>query len=211
VDNPVLRYSSGVLAAVLATLIAAAILQLLGTNDYRWVVFACMAIFFAALLIYGTFQGFGRPPFKRWRVTNLRDNNGLLVAHIDGHSVGSAFQFKTDYQGIVIFGPYLKKRLKRGKYTARYRVKIDGKSGDQYAHVIRLNVASKGPSDGEKTLAERTLANVDFAEVGTYDVFPVEFAVFAEDGEVHVEFRIVSCGNGALITFDYVGLSRQLL
>ncbi|HUY75927.1 MAG TPA: hypothetical protein VMV29_04110, partial [Ktedonobacterales bacterium] len=129
-DNPVLRYSSGVLAAVVAALIAAAILQSLGTIDYRWVISTCLAIFIVALLIYGVFQGFGRPPFKRWRVTNLHDNNGLLVAHLDGRSVGSAFQFRSDYLGIAIFGPHLQKRLKKGKYTARYRVKLDGKSGD---------------------------------------------------------------------------------
>ncbi|MDP3041416.1 MAG: hypothetical protein Q8N62_01585 [Candidatus Omnitrophota bacterium] len=110
-----------------------------------------------------------------------------------GASNGKAWEHTTDQidgGATTCYGPYTKEIPFRGKYKARFRIKLCGIK-DNNSHIITLDVAYGKLSADETKMqlgllkTERHLRTADFID-GKYKDFDVEFEY---DGESLVEFR----------------------
>lgn len=104
-------------------------------------------------------------------------------------------------------GPYLRKPLRKGKYHALFRIKIDNIDGTNQP-VCDIDVASQTRRPGDKRLATRTLSTADFTVADEYHEFSLDFATFADERDL--ELRVDSSGNGHTMTLDSITLSRRL-
>lgn len=120
-----------------------------------------------------------------------------------------------------IYGPYLKKKkakkseekeekpLRKGKYRAEFKMKVD-RLGGENRPIVDLDIASSTRALGDKRLAGRTLTSDDFRAADEYDIFSLEFEVISDKGESDLEFRVFSRGSGQRVYVDYVQFSRRL-
>ncbi len=161
-------------------------------------------------MLYEIYQA-NRFPFKKWRITNIRDGKGLLfredLTALDGRRNGKAWQFKTSINDWAFSGPYLRQPLRKRKYRATFRVKVNSVSGEDRP-IIDLDVSSNCKTIGDKHLARRTLTTCEFKTGGVYHVFPLDFDVFIDERDL--ELRIYSRGSEYIVTLDYVKLSPKL-
>ena len=149
----------------------------------------------------------------KYRVTNRRDNKGLLFSDFKpdlatGKPVGEAWQFRASGTGYhAIHGPYIREPLRTGKYRATFKLKVDDIGTDDvyitYIDVVSIYKEQKGA----KVLAARTLTSNDFGKSDEYREFNLDFDIFTDEREV--EFRVAPT-NGFLTTLDFVQLSRRL-
>jgi len=189
----------GAIATAVVNLLFAGKISL--NNWWIWGIGAILgAVFF--YIIYAT----NKFPFKKFRVTtNRRDGKSLLANTSKGRPVEDNAWLFADCS---IYGPYLPIPLKKGKYKAIFKLKVDNISGENQ-HIITLDIVSNSNFDGDKTLARRTLTNGDFKQAGRYSEFPLEFSTFTY--ERSVELRIHSSGNHHSATLAYVRLSRRII
>jgi hypothetical protein len=200
------------LVGAIAGTVATAIINLLLAGKISvnyWWVWGIGAVL-GALLLYGIYPA-NRFPFKKWRVTNIRDGKGLLFREdlpvLEGKPDGEAWQFVAHDNNWAIYGPYLRQSLRKGKYRAAFRVKVNNVSGED-RHVIELSVASNCKAVGDKQLAARTLTTRDFKSGGVYHIFFLYFDALVDERDL--ELRIYAKGSGHTVTLDYVRLSRRL-
>lgn len=157
-------------------------------------------------------RGFGEFPVKEWRVTNANDGTGLgSGGRLVSRAGKTVCQFETNYDGWVVWGPgnYCKEILKKGKYKAVFRIKVDHKPERNFP-IIEISVsANTDGGTGTKTLAARILSSIDFRENDEYQNFSLCFDIFAEEHEF--ELRVYSKNNLCLVTLDYVQVSRRIL
>ena len=92
-------------------------------------------------------------------------------------------------RGTLLFGPYT--TLKKGEYTAIFRMKIDG---DCRLPVVKIDVSAEG---GKKILAQRTLSCSDFEGWGKWNEFRLAFAVSSE-ALTEMEYRAEYLGGAGL-------------
>ena len=190
-------------------LVAAIINQLFAGNiNYWWV----LIVFIGAIIFIWAYQRYGGSLFTKYRVDKVNEENGkrLLARRdiLDGEMVGEAWQFKAQKDDWAIYGPYLREPLRKGKYRATFRVKINDTS-TQDIPVIELSVASNCGWRGGKQLASRTFSTRDFKKTDEYHDFSLDFYTFADEREL--EFRVWSKGTQHTVTLDYVELSRRLV
>lgn len=195
-----------ILVGALTALITAIINQVFsGQVDYLWVIGG----FFFSLLLYWAYQGIGYP-FIKFRVTNIRNGQGLLFRsdNFIGKNVGEAWQFTVDKDEWAIYGPYLLQPLHKGKYRAAFRIKVDDITGDNRP-AIEIDVASRCRAVGDKRLTGRAISTRDFKSADKYQVFLLDFFVISDENDI--ELRIFSRGSGHTVTLDYIQLSRRLV
>lgn len=92
-------------------------------------------------------------------------------------------------RGTLLFGPYT--TLKKGEYTAIFRMKIDG---DCRLPVVKIDVSAEG---GKKILTQRTLSCSDFEGWGKWNEFRLAFAVSSE-ALTEMEYRAEYLGGAGL-------------
>lgn len=177
-----------------------------GRVNYLWVIGG----FLGAVILFGIYQRSAGFPFVRFKVkNNPRDADGLLSnGSVQGKPVGQSWQFNSTSEDWAITGPYLRKPLRKGKYRATFRIKVDDVSGINQP-IVDIDVASRSVRLGDKRLAMRTLSTSDFGEPDTYCEFPLDFFVVADEQEL--ELRVYSKGSGLTLTLDYIELSRRFL
>lgn len=166
-----------------------------------WVIGAILG----GLLLYEIYES-NRFPFKKFRVTTNRDDGkSLLENSSKGRSVeDGAWLFSNS----TVFGPWIRIPLRKGKYRAIFRIKVDNIHGENQ-HIVKLDVVSNSNFRGDKTLAARVFTNADFSKAGQYHFFPLDFYVLEHERDV--ELRVHSEGdNHHNTTLDYVKLSRRL-
>lgn len=101
----------------------------------------------------------------------------------------------------AICGPYTP--LGRGRYQARFRLKINNLAGD--AAVVDIDVATR---HGKKLLALRTLTARDFERADHYQEFPLDFFLWQDDNEM--ELRVSPRGARCRVVLERVTLARRL-
>jgi len=197
------QISIGAIVALVAAIINQAVA---GKVDYWWLVGG----FFGAIIIYGGYQGFGGYPFTKYRVTNVRDNKALLFRSdiLEGKRIEGAWQFRASKNDWAIYGPYLRNPLRKGKYCATFRIKVDDIAGEN-CPIVDIDVASRTRELGDKRLTARTLTPLDFRRGDEYHEFSLDFNTFGDERDL--ELRVYSRGNGHLVTLDYIQLSRRLI
>ncbi len=168
-------------------------LALTGQVNWLWVLVA-FGVPFVVLRIY---QQAGLSLARVWRV---RDNELLSRA---GQPLGSgAWELNTSERtDWAIYGP--RQPLGRGRYRARFRLKINNRAGDE--PVVEIDVASR---HGKKILALRTLTVHDFEWADAYQDFPLDFYLLHDDNEI--EFRVSTRGTPRRVVLNRVTLSRCL-
>ncbi len=181
-----------------------------GKISYLWI----LGGFLVAVVIYNLYLPSGYP-FITYRVTNRNDGRGLLFHSMEpqlatGKAVGNAWQFKAERDANFhpIFGPYIQEPLRKGKYRATFRLRVDDDISGDDVHITKIDVVSNFREHrGMKELAARSLMARDFKTSGEYQSFHLDFEVFADEREV--ELRVYPTA-GYLVTFDAVKLSRRL-
>lgn len=168
-------------------------LALTGHVNWLWVLVA-FGVPFVALRVY---QQAGVSFSRIWRV---RDNE--LLSRIGQPLGNGAWELNTSERtDWAIYGPH--KPLGRGRYQARFRLKINNNAGDD--PVVELDVAAR---HGKKIVALRTVTVQDFNRSDTYQDFPLDFYLLHDDNEI--EFRVSTRGAPRRVGLDRVTLSRHL-
>ena len=165
-------------------------------------------------MLYTGFQNYSGFPFKKFRVTNKQDGKSLLFRKdkpdvLEGKNVGEAWQFRASGDNYhAIYGPYLQRPLRNGKYRAIFRIKADNVEGDN-VYITYIDIASSYKAKrGGKILAARTLTANDFKKSDEYQGFYLDFDVLSDESEL--EFRIAPT-SGYVLTLDYIQLTRSLV
>jgi len=204
------RFIEGVGIGSSVALVTALINQVFeGKLNYWWVIGG----FVGAIVVYTLYQNSGYP-FITYRVTNKNDGKGLLIHDkadiVTGKPVGDAWQFRANNDAGFhpIYGPYIRKALRRGKYRAIFRIKVDDDISGPDTHITKIDVVSNfREHKGLKELASRFLMSQDFKDSGEYQDFHLDFEVFTDEREI--ELRVYPTA-GYLVTLDSVRLSRRL-
>lgn len=207
-------FISSVVAIVgaIAGAVATAIINLLLAGkinvNYWWIWLIGGGL--GAALLYEIYQA-NRFPFKKWRVTNIWDGKGLIfredIAALDGRPDGEAWQFRASTNDWAIFGPYLRQPLRKGKYRATFRIRVNEITSEDRP-IIELSVAANCKVKGDKQLAARTLSTRDFRRGGVYQNFPLDFYALIDERDL--ELRVCSRDSRHIVTMDYIYLSRCL-
>jgi hypothetical protein len=167
-------------------------------------------VFLSGVIGYGLYRRYGAFPLGKYKVTRVNDGKGLLtgddsatVKLIDGK-----LQFTANFEDYAVYGPYLRKPLRAGKYRIIYRLKVN-QLPTENRPILDIDVGARTKGWGDKRLIGRSLTTADFAKADEFQEFPLDFHIGSD--EHSVEFRVFSKGNGDLITFDNVELARRLL
>lgn len=190
-----------------------------GNINYWW----GSAGFFSAVCVCWVYIHYFAYPFKKFRVTCLKDVDSNVI---DGEENGmglTANKWKGGYdkekkrwilrEGWGVWGPYIS--LKKGKYKATFRIKAAGLDWDQENYLCEIDIAASYRNRenkdilGDKKLALHTLTTKDFKKANKYNKFSLVFCIY--HGEDNIEFRIRPRHSQHIITFDYVKLSRVWL
>ncbi len=200
------RTSEQIFVGLIVALFTAIINQVFaGKVNYLWV----FGGFLGAVLLYGAYQRFGRFPFIKWRVTNIHDGKGLLFRDdlLEGKRVGDAWQFQASLDNWAIYGPYLRQPLRKGKYRAIFKIKVDDTSGENRP-IVHIDVAVRSKELGDKRLVGRTLTPTDFNKADEYHYFLLNLHLMADERDL--ELRVWSNGGRHIVTLDYIRLSKRL-
>jgi hypothetical protein len=124
-----------------------------------------------------------------------------------GKRIGSAWTLEAKVNDWAVYGPYLREPLRRGRYRATFKLKLEDASVENVP-IIEIDVACKTRHYGDKRLTGRVLTTLDFKFSDEYRAFRLDFDLLTDERDL--ELRIWSKGGGHRITLDYVRLSRRL-
>jgi hypothetical protein len=179
-----------------------AVINLAGYGQIGWV--WLIPAFLAPFIVLSLYQrtGIGFRLYQEYKICN-----GELIAW-DGTQRDAAWEFEGNEQAreLGFYGPYI--ALPKGKYRAKFRLKID-KRDARDMRICHLDVTS---NSGEKWFAHQTVSIRDFEQSDQWQDFILDFTMLSNESKV--EFRAFMNDLKPFklrITFDKVVIFRRLV
>lgn len=207
-ENSVIAVIGAATGAIASALINSLLSR--GNSISYWWVGALLGIVIA-ILLYLLYQRLTSFPVRTWHVSNADDGTGLgsggRILRKDNHTI---CQIETNPGQWAVWGPGKKSQeaVKKGRYKAIFRLKINHKAGPNLP-IIELSVSARTDNGlGTKFLAARTLSNRDFIEDDTYQEFILYFDIISEEREFKI--RIYSKIDNRILSLYHVQVLRRL-
>ena len=180
--------------------IVAGIVSLVVQGQVSWLfVTPAFLVPFIVLFLY---QGTG-VAIRSYKEYKIRE--GELIPQ-GGKQNGDLWEFEHGMQeDLGFYGPYI--ALPRGKYRAKFRLKIDGRD-QRDERICDLDVTA---NSGQKWFAHQSIAIRDFKQSEQWQDFSLDFTMANDENKVEFRARMNDVNQyKRRITFDKVAVHKRL-